>query len=134
MRSILDTAMLDGDFLAIMLRPITGLDEDLFMKEFFRRDEAAMIALKDPYELLPGTYRMPALSGCSLVRLESRISPGEMTQKWDAASEEDYEKAIGIFSERGIFFKGLSIADFHIQIANHLQQELRELRLKRIGI
>ena len=106
---ILDTATLEGDFLAILLHPITNLDED--------RDRAVMIELKDTYsnyKIMPGSYRIPVSTGSSLIRLESRIKPGEMTQRWDAATEEDYEKAIEILLD--------------------LQQELRDLRLKRIGI
>ena len=116
---ILDTATLEGDFLAILLHPITNLDCD--------RDRAVMIELKDTYsnyKIMPGSYRIPISKGYSLIRLESRIKPGEMTQRWDAATEEDYEKAIEIV----LFNSSESRA------ANHLQQELRDLRLKRIGI
>ena len=44
--------------------------------------------------------------------------------RWDAATEEDYEKAIEI-----VLFNSSES-----RVANHLQQELRDLRLKRIGI
>ena len=106
--NILDLATVEGDF--YVLRSIEN-------------NYGTLIKISD-LTILPGQYKIPLITNSTLLRFQSKISPGEMIQKWDVATGDDYIKVINIISEKSPY-KQILIEEL---------KELRDIRLKNIGI
>ena len=110
--NILDLATLEGDF--YVLRNVLRSIENNY---------GTLIQVSNLI-ILPGQYKIPLITNSTLLRFQSKISPGEMIQKWDVATGDDYIKVINIISEKSPY-KQILIEEL---------KELRDIRLKNIGI
>lgn len=107
--NILDLATVEGDFWVLIIKSGSNY--------------GTLIKISD-LTILPGEYKIPLRTNSSLLRFQSKISPGEMTQKWDVATGDDYIKVINIIPEKSPY-KQILIEEL---------KDLRERRLKDIGI
>ena len=106
--NILDLATLEGDFYVLRIKSSNNY--------------GTLIKISD-LTILPGEYKIPLSTNSSLLRFQSKISPGQMIQKWDVATGDDYIKVINIVGDSE--YKQILIEEL---------KELRDNRLKDIGI
>lgn len=105
--NILDLATLEGDFYVLRIK---------------KSNYGTLVKISD-LTILPDEYKIPLRTNSSLLRFQSKISPGEMIQKWYVATGDDYIKMINIIGDSE--YKQILIEEL---------KELRERRLKDIGI
>jgi len=115
--NILDLATVEGDF--YVLRNVLRSIENNYPSVA----HGTLIQVSNLI-ILPGQYKIPLITNSTLLRFQSKISPGEMIQKWDVATGDDYIKVINIISEKSPY-KQILIEEL---------KELRDIRLKNIGI
>lgn len=106
--NILDLATLEGDFYVLRIKSSDNY--------------GTLVKISD-LTILKGEYKIPLRTNSSLLRFQSKISPGEMIQKWDVATGDDYIKVINIVGDSE--YKQFLIEEL---------KELRDNRLKDIGI
>ena len=98
-------------------------------KWIFFKDEDGKISMHGMYELKSGVIEG---LGVLMVRV-SVIKPGEMTQSWSSATDEDYNRLIDYLDHsKNIYFKGILYSERKYSAL--LRESLRERKLKQIGI
>lgn len=105
--NILDLATLEGDFYVLRIK---------------KSNYGTLVKISD-LTILPDEYKIPLITNSNLLRFQSKISPGQLIQKWDVATGDDYIKVINMIVDSE--YKQLLIEEL---------KELRERRLKDIGI
>jgi hypothetical protein len=98
-------------------------------KWIFFKDEDGEISMRGLYDLKSGPIQG---LGDLMVRV-SDVKPGQMTQSWSSATDDDYTRLIDYLdTTHNFYFKGMLAKS--TKYTALLRESLRERKLKQIGI